>query len=270
MNRPSEQAGQTLADTLYRVPRQDGLHQLQQRGDGAARELSSWRLRLRASGTATFQARGEEAVLVLQEGEARVEALDYSWDVGRRGVFEEPATALYVPPGVELTVTASTPAEAIVVTAPADPGGEPVLIEAHQVHVQQRGTGTYRREVHDIFVADDIAQRLMVGETFNPAGNWSSYPPHKHDGRDGEPRLEEVYHYRVDPPQGFGLQSLYTADGESVTHMVRDGDAVLIPYGYHPVCAPPGYRLYYLWALVGEKKALAVYDDPQHSWITET
>ena len=93
-----------------------------------------------------------------------------------------------------------------------------------------------------MFVRDPHAQRLMVGETFNPPGHWSSFPPHKHDGRNGEPCLEEVYHFRVDPPHGFGHQMLYTEDGESVTHQVRDGDAVLLPYGYHPVSSPPGLR----------------------------
>ena len=81
----------------------------------------------------------------------------------------------------------------------------------------------------------------MVGETFNPPGHWSSFPPHKHDGKNGEPFLEEVYHFRVSPAHGFGHQMLYTDDGESVTHQVRDGDAVLLPYGYHPVSSPPGY-----------------------------
>jgi 5-deoxy-glucuronate isomerase len=107
----------------------------------------------------------------------------------------------------------------------------------------------------------------MVGETFNPPGNWSSYPPHKHDGRDGEPTLEEVYYFRIDPPQGFGQQMLYTADGESVTHAVRDGDTVLLPYGYHPVSAPPGYRLYYLWGMAGAQRKLALHEDPTHRWI---
>ena len=99
----------------------------------------------------------------------------------------------------------------------------------------------------------------MVGETFNPPGNWSSYPPHKHDGRDGEPVLEEVYYYRVDPAHGFGQQMLYTEDGECVTHTVRDGDAVLLPYGYHPVSAPPGYQLYYLWGLAGAERKIALH-----------
>jgi len=107
----------------------------------------------------------------------------------------------------------------------------------------------------------------MVGETFNPPGNWSSYPPHKHDGKNGEPILEEIYYYRVDPPQGFGHQMQYSAGGECVTHVVRDGDAVLLPYGYHPVSAPPGYRLYYLWAIAGAERRLALYEDPAHTWI---
>ncbi len=215
-----------------------------------------------------FRPLDEEAVLVLQEGHGRLEAADKAWEVSRSSVFDEPATALYLPPGVQLSVTAHAPLEAIIVAVPAQPGGSPALVDADQIRVHRRGTGDYCREVHDILVHDPYAKRLLVGETFNPPGNWSSYPPHKHDGEDGEPRLEEVYHYRVDPPQGFGHQTLYTADGEAVTHMVRDGDAVLIPYGYHPVSAPPGYRLYYLWALVGEQRALAVYEDPQHSWIT--
>ncbi len=114
---------------------------------------------------------------------------------------------------------------------------------------------------------DPYARRLMVGETFSPPGSWSSFPPHKHDGLDGEPRLEEVYHFRVDPPGGFGIQRLYTSAGEDVSLTVEDGDAVLIPYGYHPVAVPPGYRLYYLWALAGDERRLALHEDPRHRWI---
>jgi 5-deoxy-glucuronate isomerase len=268
MTRTSTHDHSMLSGTLFRVPRQNGLHEVQTRGEGGARELSSWRVKLAPRESADFRVQGEEAVLILQEGKGVLEASENSWEASRVGVFDEPATALYLPPGVNLAVTAHTPLEAIIIAAPAGPHGKPVLVGADQIRINQRGKGNYSREVHDIFVDDPFAQRLLVGETFNPAGNWSSYPPHKHDGRDGEPRLEEVYHYRIDPPEGFGHQSLYTADGESVTHMVRDGDAVVIPYGYHPVCAPPGYRLYYLWALVGEQRALAVHEDPNHSWIT--
>ena len=268
MSRQSVGESSSLSGTLYRVPRQNGLHALQTRGVGGANELSSWRLKLGAQESTTFSSHDEEAVLILQEGQGRLEVSEETWDVSRKGVFDEPATALYLPPGTNLTITSYSPLEAIIVATPAEPGGVPVLVDAGQIRVQHRGTGNYSREVHDIFVDDPSVKRLLVGETFNPPGNWSSYPPHKHDGRDGEPLLEEVYHYRVDPVQGFAHQILYTADGESVTHLVRDGDAVYIPYGYHPVSTPPGYRLYYLWALAGERRALVVHEDPLHSWIT--
>jgi len=240
---------------------------IQTRGEGGIQELSSFRVRLREDENVAFQSQDAEAVLVLQEGAGKLELADRLWEVSRSSVFTERATALYLPPGANLTITATETLEGILVTAPAEPGGSPTLVVPDQIKVNQRGTADYAREVHDIFVDDPNVRRLLVGETFNPPGNWSSYPPHKHDGKDGEPRLEEVYHYRVDPPRGFGHQALYTADGESVIHMVRDGDAVTIPYGYHPVSTPPGYQLYYLWALVGEQRKLVVFEDPEHSWI---
>jgi 5-deoxy-glucuronate isomerase len=256
-----------LADTLFRVPRAEGLQLLQRRGEHGARELTSHRLRLAPGGTARFSSPAEETVVVLQEGTGTFAAGGKSWRVSRSGVFTERATALLLPPGAEVTVTAETPLEAVLVSTPAPAGGEPVLFGPDAVQVNQRGRGHYSREVHDIFVRDPHGRRLMVGETINPPGNWSSFPPHKHDGRDGEPTLEEVYHFRLDPPQGFGHQMLYTSDGETVTHAVRDGDAVLLPYGYHPVAAPPGYKLYYLWAMAGEERRLALHEDPAHKWI---
>jgi 5-deoxy-glucuronate isomerase len=257
-----------LANTLYRVPRQRGLQVLQQREPGGARELSSWRLMLGLGERQRFDRKDEETVFVLQQGACDVQAGDLkAARLSRAGVFDECATAVYLPPGVPLEVTATAPLEAILISTPSDAGGRPALVKPADVQVAPRGRGSYAREVHNIFVDDPHARRLIVGETFNPAGNWSSYPPHKHDGVDGEPVLEEVYHFRIDPPQGFGQQLLYTASGESCTHQVRDGDAVLLPYGYHPVAAAPGYRLYYLWALAGQQRKLAVYEDPQHRWI---
>ena len=134
-------------------------------------------------------------------------------------------------------------------TTPADP--TPVIVAPDEVVIHERGKPGWQRQVHDI-IADTVpAQRLLVGETFNAAGEWSSFPPHKHDGGDGEPALEEVYYYRFDRPDGFGFQGLYEL-GESATEravFLRQGSVVGIPRGYHPVCAAPGYRLYYFWAL---------------------
>jgi 5-deoxy-glucuronate isomerase len=256
-----------LTDTLFRHARTTGIQTLQQRGQAGARELTTRRLRLDAGATATFRSEDDETIAVLQEGRGTFKAGERQWAVSRKDVFSERATALYLPRRVELTVTAERPLEAVLFSTPAPEGGEPVIVTPDEVAVADRGRGVYSRQVHNIFVDDPHVRRLMVGETFNPPGNWSSYPPHKHDGRDGEPTLEEVYYYRVDPPQGFGQQLLYTNDGESVTHSVRDGDTVLLPYGYHPVSAPPGYRLYYLWGMAGQQRKLALHEDPAHKWI---
>jgi 5-deoxy-glucuronate isomerase len=256
-----------LSETLFRVPREPGLHVLQGRGVRGARELTSSRLCLHAGSSAQYVQPDEETVIVLQQGRGTFVTSDHTWPVSRESVFTERATALYLPPGVPLTVTADSILEAVLVSTPSSGGGRVALVGPDDVTVNARGRGTYAREVHDLFVRDPYAKRLMVGETFNPPGHWSSFPPHKHDGRNGEAFLEEVYHYRVSPAHGFGHQMLYTEDGESVTHQVRDGDAVLLPYGYHPVSAPPGYALYYLWALAGGQRQLTLYEDPAHRWI---
>jgi 5-deoxy-glucuronate isomerase len=259
-----------LTDTLHRVPRAEGRQLLVERGADGSKELTAWRLHLRAGAQDEYVAPGEETIIVLQDGRGVFEAAGRTWNVSRSGVFTDRATALYLPPNTPLRVTATTDLEAVLVSAETAEGAEPVLVRSDDVRVNARGRGNYAREVHDIFVTDPHARRLMVGETFNPPGNWSSYPPHKHDGKNGEPVLEEIYYYRVDPPQGFGHQMQYSADGECVTHVVRDGDAVLLPYGYHPVSAPPGYRLYYLWAIAGVERRLALYEDPAHTWIHQS
>jgi 5-deoxy-glucuronate isomerase len=258
-----------LTNTLFRQERAPGLQTLQQRGDAGAHELTTRRIVLDRGGTATVRSDDEETVVVLQHGRGLFSAGAERWPVSRASVFTERATALYLPPGSDFSVSADAPLEAVLFSTPATGGGRAALVAPEQVRPVSRGTGNYTREVHNIFVDDPHVRRLMVGETFNPPGHWSSFPPHKHDGRDGEPCLEEVYYFRVDPPQGFGHQMLYTNDGECVTHAVRDGDTVLLPYGYHPVSSPPGYRLYYLWAMAGEQRKLALHEDPAHTWIHE-
>jgi 5-deoxy-glucuronate isomerase len=221
---------------------------------------------------------GIEAAVVLLAG---IVDLD-GQRVSRDDVFGGPATAVYLPPGCQIevaSVTATSLALAATVggelRAPA--GAAPTLVEPADVVIHDRGKPGWERAVHDI-IADRVpAQRLLVGETFNAEGQWSSFPPHKHDGGDGEPALEEVYYYRFDRPGGFGFQGLYELDGSGGPSseravFLRHGAVVGIPRGYHPVCAAPGYRLYYLWALgprLGTARALALHEDPAHSWLNE-
>jgi 5-deoxy-glucuronate isomerase len=240
---------------------------LQKRGERGARELTTCRLTLPAATSTTFVVADEETVAVLLEGRGIFAAGGQSWNVQRDNVFTDRATAVLVPPGVQLRVHAEAPLEALLISTPAPPGGQPVLCAPEDVTIVNRGTDLYKREVRNLFTTDPHAKRLMVGETVNATGHWSSYPPHKHDGKDDEPRLEEMYYYRVNPPEGFGLHISYTASGEAATHQVRDGDLVLIPYGYHSVSAPPRHELYYLWAVAGDERKLAVYEDPAHRWV---
>ena len=201
-----------LADTLIRTPRTPGLSVIQPAGAHGARELAGWRIHLAPGQSVTHSRPGEEMVVVLQEGRGRFLAAGTTFAVSRLSVFTERASALYLPPGVAVTIEADTPLEAIAIATPVagsqTPGADqPVLIGPDQIEPLPRGRGTYARHVHNLFVTDSHARRLMVGETFNAPGHWSSFPPHKHDGRNGEPKLEEVYHFRVDPPRGSGSRS---------------------------------------------------------------
>src|SRR5438128_7899356 len=141
-----------LNDTLYRVRRIEGLQQLQRRGNGGARELTTSRLRLAAGGSYKYQIADEETVLVLQEGRGKFTTADESWTLARRNVFDERASALYLPPGTPLTVTAELPLEAVLFSTPAPAGGRAAVIGPDQVNVNPRGRANFSREVHDVFV----------------------------------------------------------------------------------------------------------------------
>jgi 5-deoxy-glucuronate isomerase len=154
--------------------------------------------------------------------------------------------------------------------AAAEPEGAPApyAVQPGQVATVARGAGNFAREVRDIVPSSLPGLRLLVGETLNPPGNWSSSPPHKHD-RDAMPvesQLEEVYLFRIEPDQGFGLQLSYDGSDERA-FSVRDLDVAAIPAGYHPVVAAPGYRLYYLWGLAGKGRELQWAPDPDHVWV---
>jgi 5-deoxy-glucuronate isomerase len=171
---------------------------------------------------------------------------------GRDDVFDGLGEAVYVPPDVELVLGTQAPAVVALVGAPLDgrTPGRPRVIRPPDQRVAEAGSGNWSRTIRTILGPGDDAGRLMVGETINPSGNWSSYPPHKHD-RQAPPKevaLEEVYFYRLRPKDGFAVQIIY-GEGQERALVVHDGDAVAIPSGYHPVVAAPGYELYYLWVM---------------------
>jgi 5-deoxy-glucuronate isomerase len=187
-------------------------------------------------------------------------------------VFSGRATTVHIPPGHRFKVEAIGALEAIIARCPSDLAGEPRLIGPEKVRVSTRGTDTYERHVHDIIDASFPSKRLLVGETFNAPGKWSSYPPHKHDTMTppDETRMEEVYFFKVHPPQGFGIQRVYSPDRKlDKVFVIRDNSLVKLPCGFHPVVAAPGYQLYYLWILAGEPRAYILHDDPDHKWVKD-
>ena len=224
----------------------------------------------------TAVSEGRESLLVVLGGtcDVTVQGGDHWASLGRRAdVFGGAATSVYLPTGASVTVASTNGAELAVVRAPAEAGGEAYVIRPDEVRRETRGEGSWKRDVHTILDGSRPAHRLLVGETFNAPGGWSSYPPHKHDEHrpPDEVRLQEIYHYRFQPEQGFGIQRVYSREREiDELMLVEHGDTVLIPFGYHPVVAAPGYSLYYFWALAGEGRDLRLQEDPEHVWVARS
>lgn len=250
---------------------QPGMTRFLRPGDDGLRYLSFGFLCLTRGASEEASSQGEELLLVLLNGRCRVYVGSVEGELGpRTSVFADYAAAAYIPPRSDYRVVALVDSELALCGALSDAKTEPFFIRPERVGVRHVGRGNWSRTVTDILGPDAPAQRLLVGETYNPPGNWSSAPPHRHDHENPplESDMEEVYFYRIRPPQGFGLQRLYELErGLDVVYPIRNNDLVSIPYGYHPVVAAPGYELYYLWALAGEKRHLIPLDDPEHAWI---
>ena len=213
-----------------------------------------------------------EGVIVILSGSCVFEAEDVCTVLKRSSVFTEPAMAVYTPAGAAFTVQATVETELALCLGQASPGGRVTVIGADDLFCRSIGRDTYERTVCDVVGLNVSARHLVVGETFNAPGGWSSYPPHRHDEDrlPEEANMEEVYFFRVDPPVGFGMQRLYSPDaGFDRAVVIRDGEVVAIPEGFHPVCAAPGCSLYYLWILWGEQRVLAPFDDPAFGPVKE-
>jgi 5-deoxy-glucuronate isomerase len=208
---------------------------------------------------------------------------------GRPSVFAGPTDVLYLPSGT--TGAISGTGRVAVATSPTTQQRPARHVTAAEIPIELRGAGAASRQVHNFGTPDALdAARLIVCEVITPAGNWSSYPAHKHDEHvpGHESRLEEIYyfesapesgaevdHAQVDRDSAFGLFSTYSSPaGEiEINAMVRTGDVALVPYGYHgPAVAAPGYDLYYLNVMAGPdpERAWMITDDPAHTWVRET
>ncbi len=255
-----------------------GLTQLVTPGVQPLNDLDFAMLRL-GPGESYHAETGEyEVGVILLTGTASLRSGTASYDDlgGRASVFDGRASAVYLPIHVDFSITAGgAGVEAALCRCRATEAHPVQVVRPPQVVAREAGQGNFTRYVHDILgVANSQAQRLIVGETFTPAGNWSSFPPHKHDtlALPDEVQQEELYLFKIRPETGFGIQGWYTRDGSTyaalnAAEIVHQNDVTIMPYGYHPVAAPPGYDVYYLWFMAGPVREMHPHDDPDHTWI---
>jgi 5-deoxy-glucuronate isomerase len=201
---------------------------------------------------------------------------------GRSGVFVAVTDVVYAPREARVEIASDTGGRFALPSARASRRLEPAYVAAAHVPVELRGAGQASRQINNFCGPDaSIADRLIAVEVLTPAGNWSSYPPHKHDvDRPGvETALEEIYYFEVaggpGGAPGFGYQRVYTSGpGREIDECaeIRSGDAIVMPHGYHgPSMAAPGYDLYYLNVMAGGgERAWRFTDDPDHAWIRGT
>lgn len=191
----------------------------------------------------------------------------------RANVFEGLPYALYLPAGSRAKLRAISACEIAECRVPSTAKLQPRLVTPGDVSVSLRGGENASRQIVDVMPPGFPGDRLIAVEVYTPGGNWSSYPPHKHEVHNppAEVDLDEIYYYRFQQPAAYALQRLYSSDGaRDRTVTARDGDAVLIRDGYHPVVAGHGYNTYYLNFLAGSARSLANTIDPQHSWVMST
>ncbi len=216
----------------------------------------------------------EEMALVIMGGRCVA-----NWGVGeqaigsRANVFDGLPYTLYLPAGSHVTLKAETVCEIAECRVPSRAKLEPMLITPKDVETNLRGGENASRQIVDVISPSFPADKLVIFEVYTPGGNWSSYPPHKHDV-DAPPievDLDEIYYYRMRDGQGFALQNLYGSDrSREAIVKVRDGDVVLVRDGFHPVVAGPGYDIYYLNFLAGTARTMTVTEDPEHAWLRST
>lgn len=238
-------------------------------------------LELAAGQGETMSTDGSEYVVLSLSGSAEVTVDDHTYALeGRSDVFAGPSDVVYAPRDAEVSITSTAGGRFALASSRCDNRLEPAYLPKADVPVELRGAGQSSRQVNNFGIPGVLeADRLIACEVLTPGGNWSSWPPHKHDEeRDGETALEEIYYFEVaDGPNGpgIGFQRVYGHDGADidVTAEIRSGDAVLIPHGWHgPSIAAPGYDLYYLNVMAGPgaERAWLICDDPAHTWVRDT
>ena len=210
-----------------------------------------------------------EVLAVILGGKATFECGSQTFEsIGERAnVFDGKPTSVYLPCNSSATITGVGKVEIALCSAPSDLAGEAYVISADQVVTGTWGRLNFTRHFHQILTEsshpDLPARRLIVGETFTPSGNWSTYPAHKHEVDDlpNEAFHEEMYFFRITPEDGFGITRFYHSEADEVNFTVRNNSILMLPDGYHTYVGAPGFNSYYLWFLAGEHRVQAVTQD---------
>jgi len=263
---------------LFETQRQKGCHRIVSPENSELKYITLERIVLDDGENYEEYSKDQEVALTILGGRCDIdvdESLSWKDLGGRPSVFEGLATAAYIPRDTGYSVKARGSVDIMKAKAPVDQQTKAFLVRPEDVVVRSVGALNWKRDIRMLIDQESPSSRLIIGETLDPPGGWASYPPHKHDVENPpcEARLEEVYFFLVKPTSGFGVQVLYTptdaTDPFDEAYVLRNGCAVVIPRGYHPVVAAPGYTLYYFWAMAGERKEFRCIDDPQHSWIKD-
>lgn len=251
-----------------------GLSEIVTPGDAGLKQIYFAMLCLRAGESHEVAAEDKETALVVLSGTCTVRGEGFVFDgIGqRKDVFSGKPATVYLPAENGYTVEATTDVEVAVCQAASDRSGMPQVIRPEDVKEVTIGRDNWTRTAY-LVVGDDVpAHFLFIGEALVPPGNWASFPPHRHDedALPDEVDMEEIYFFRFDRPGGFGIQKIYTDDrsiDETITF--EENDTLLIPEGYHPVVAAPGYSMYYLWIMAGAERKFISRQDPKHRWVAE-
>ena len=229
-------------------------------------------LRLADGGSIRKNTGACEAMLHIIEGSCTLTAGTQQFQqIGARSSpFSGRATAVYLPPHTAYTIE-SEHVEIAITLAKAENGGGPIVISPQDVSPTVVGQGNWQRTVTMIAPPDFPSQKLILGETINPPGNWSGVPAHKHDSYQPavESVHEELYYFRVDRPEGWGVERVYDKDGLEELVLLKDRVVTIMPRGYHTLAAAPGFTLYYAFVLAGPAKALRPVLDPAQAWIVQ-
>ncbi len=260
----------------YRVvwKHQPGFTALSKPGDAGMQHLSYGMVALAPGQKYELQPCDQETALVLLKGAALVSGAGLTKEkIGPRACFftEKPWTVM-IPAQNAVVVEATADCEIAVCQAPSTRKGQAFVVGPDKVKELSLGKPGFQRRALMMVTEEVPAEYLFIGEAIVPPANWASYPPHRHDFDDlpNEVDMEEIYYFRFDKPQGFGIQKIYT-DNRSIdeTMTVQDDHTVLIPEGYHPVCTAPGYAMYYLWIMAGKDRRFLSRPDPDHRWVVQ-